>query len=85
MTLSEFQRLVPRAQLLVTMTQGSYLARRWEEEEGPVSLYHVAGAGRDFFVELGYAASRNEIVVLRSFGSAWPLEDYAHYVRLPEW
>lgn len=44
----------------------------------------MAGAGRGFFVELSYAASGNALIVLRSFGSAGPLETYAHQIQLPD-
>ena len=58
---------------------GPHLVRRWEEEDG-VNLYHLPGG---FFVELYYDSHANELVRLRSFSSAVPLEDYAAYVQLP--
>jgi hypothetical protein len=43
-----------------------------------------AGDGRGFFVEVGVDYSQEQPIVLRSFLSSVPLEDYSHYVRLPE-
>jgi hypothetical protein len=65
------------------LSKGTYLALRWEDESG-VNLYHCAGDGRGFFVEVGIDESRGHAVVLRSFVSSGPLEDYTQRVRLPE-
>lgn len=83
MTLAHFQQLSPRAQLLVVVLDGTYLAQRWEAEGG-VNLYHVSDGNRGFFVEVGIDEEADSLVVLRSFHSSGPLEDYAHYVHLPE-
>lgn len=71
-------------QLRYVLERGTYLAQRWEDEGG-VNLYHLPDEGRGFFVEVGIDDGRGQAVVLRSFSSSVPLEDYAHGVRLPEW
>ncbi len=80
MTLYAFNQLPYERQLVAVFATGTFLARRWEEEDG-INLYHLPGG---FFVELYYDTLANELVRLRSFKSAVPLEDYAVYVRLPE-
>jgi hypothetical protein len=65
------------------LTAGTYLAQRWENEGG-VNLYHLSSEGSGFFVEVGYDEATLETIVLRSFSSSVPLEDYTHGVRLPE-
>jgi hypothetical protein len=84
MTLDKFRSLAPRVQVTLALMRGTYLAHRWEDE-GKVSLYYFADGGRGFFVEAGYDESQQRAVVLRSFSSSVPLEDYAHGVQLPEW
>jgi hypothetical protein len=79
-TLYEFNQLPYERQLVAVFDTGTYLARRWEEEDG-INLYHLPSG---FFVELYYDTHRNELVRLRSFSSADPLEDYAASVRLPD-
>ena len=83
MTLTFFRQLSPRAQLLVGLTEGTFLAQRWEDEGG-VNLYHLPDGGRGFFVEVVIDREQERFVVLRSFSSSIPLADYAHYVQLPE-
>ena len=39
-------------QLYWLLHHGTYLAQRWDDESG-VNLYHCAGDGRGFFVEVG--------------------------------
>jgi hypothetical protein len=65
------------------LKHGNYLAQRWDEDGG-INLYHCANEGRGFFVEVGVDDGRGQAVVLRSFVSSVPLEDYSHYVRWPE-
>jgi hypothetical protein len=48
-----------------------------------VGLYHCADEGRGFFVEVGADYGQEQLVVLRSFASSVPLEDYIHCMRLP--
>ncbi|RZK45011.1 MAG: hypothetical protein EOO61_01705 [Hymenobacter sp.] len=74
--------LSPVVQLYRVIHHGTYLAQRWDGESG-VNLYHYADEGRGFFVEVGIDDGRGQAVVLRSFSSSGPLQDYAHVVRLP--
>jgi hypothetical protein len=83
MTLYLFKLLSAEVQLRYVLERGTYLAQRWEDDGG-VNLYHCADGGRGFFVEVGLDDGRGQAVVLRSFVSSVPLEDYAHGVRLPE-
>ena len=80
MTLYEFNQLPYERQLVAVFDTGTFLARRWEEEDG-IGLYYLPGG---FFVELYYNTLANELVRLHSFSGVAPLEDYAMYVRLPE-
>jgi len=82
MSLYAFQLLSPIVQLLWVIKRGTYLAQRWDDESA-VNLYHCAGDGRGFFVEVGIDDGRGRAVVLRSFNDSEALEDYAHGVRLP--
>jgi hypothetical protein len=82
MSLSDFQKLSPVMQLYWVIHHGTFLANRWEQESG-VNLYHCAGDGRGFFVEVGIDDGRGQAIVLRSFIDSEPLEDYAHRVQLP--
>lgn len=83
MTFYAFRLLSPVVQLYWVLRHGTYLAQRWEDEGG-VNLYHVVDEGRGFFVEVGVDDGRGQAIVLRSFVSSVPLEDYAGYVQLPE-
>jgi hypothetical protein len=80
MTLYEFNALPYERQLVHVFDEGTFLARRWEEEDG-INLYHLPG---NFFVELYYDMYANELVRLRSFHSAAPLENYTFSIQLPE-
>jgi hypothetical protein len=71
-------------QLYWVLKYGTFLAKRWEADDDGVSLYHCADEDRDFFVEVGVDYGQEQPIVLRSFVSSVPLEDYSHYVRLPE-
>ena len=83
MSLYTFQLLSPAVQLYWVLKHGTFLAQRWEAEGG-VNLYYCADEGRGFFVEVGYDESKQQAVVLRSFSSSVPLEDYASSMQLPE-
>jgi hypothetical protein len=83
MSLYAFQLLSPVVQLYWVLKHGTHLAQRWDDESGVNHLYHCAGDGRGFFVEVGIEDGRGRAVVLRSFVSSGPLEAYAHGVRLP--
>jgi hypothetical protein len=63
--------------------QARHLPQRWDDESG-VNLYYCADKGRGFFVEVGINDGQGRAVVLRSFVSSVPLDDYAHEVQLPE-
>jgi hypothetical protein len=82
-TLYLFKLLSNEVQLRYVLERGTFLAQRWEDEGG-VNLYYLPDAGRGFFVEVGYDERKQQAIVLRSFVSSEPLEDYSHYVRLPE-
>ncbi|MGI4867589.1 MAG: hypothetical protein ACRYFZ_26955 [Janthinobacterium lividum] len=75
-------------QLFWVIEHGTSLANRWEDGGG--NLYHCAGAGRGFFVEVSIDGGRGWAVVLRSFSDSEALADYAQGVRLrgmkkPRW
>jgi hypothetical protein len=70
-------------QLYWALKYGTFLAKRWEADDERVSLYHCADEGQGFFVEIGIDYGQEQLIVLRSFVSSVPLEDYSHYVRLP--
>lgn len=83
MSFYAFRLLSPVVQLYWVLKHGTYLAQRWDDESG-VNLYHLSDEGRGFFVEVGIDDGRGQAVVLRSFVSSVPLEDYADGMRLPE-
>jgi hypothetical protein len=80
MTLYEFNALPYERQLVHVFDEGTFLARRWKEEDG-INLYHLLGG---FFVEVYYDTHINQIVQLRSFTSVAPLENYMLSIKLPE-
>jgi hypothetical protein len=80
MTLLDFNALPYERQLVHVFDEGTFLARRWEEEDG-INLYHLPGG---FFVELYYDTYANELVRLWSFQNAEPLENYTLSIKLPE-
>jgi hypothetical protein len=82
MSLYAFQQFSPVMQLYWVLHHGTFLANRWDGERG-INLYHCAGDGRGFFVEVGIDDERAQAVVLRSFSSSGPLEEYAQGMRLP--
>jgi hypothetical protein len=84
MNFDAFCLLSPVMQLYWVLRHGTFLAQRWEADDDGVNLYHCADEGRGFFVEVGVDYGQEQPVVLRSFVSSVPLEDYSHYVRLPE-
>jgi hypothetical protein len=53
MTLYQFNALPYERQLVVIFDESTFLARRWEEEDG-VNLYHVAGPQGGLLVEVYY-------------------------------
>jgi len=85
MTLNDFRQCSPFVQLYFVLKYGTYLAQRWEADDEGVSLYHVAESkGRGYFVEVGAADEQGLVIVLRSFVSSVPLEDYSYWIKLPE-
>jgi hypothetical protein len=80
MTLYEFNALPYERQLVAVFDTGTFLARRWEEEDG-INLYHLPGG---VFVEIYYDTHVNQIVQLRSFTCAAPLENYTLNIEMPE-
>ncbi len=84
MTIDTFRLLAPLGQMTHALVRGTYLASRWQEE-GRVMLYYLPDGPSGFFVEIGQDAHQGRAVVVRSFTSAEPLEDYVYGVRLPEW
>jgi hypothetical protein len=83
MTLYQFRCLSSVMQLYWVLKHGTFLAQRWEADDDGINLYHCADEGRGFFVEVGVDDDQEQPVVLRSFVSSVPLEDYAHGVQLP--
>jgi hypothetical protein len=80
MTRYKFNTLPYKRQLVTVFDEGTFLTRRWEEEDG-INLYHLLGG---FLVELYYDIDVNELVRLRHFRSAGPLKNYALGIRLPK-
>jgi hypothetical protein len=79
-----FRLLSPERQLHYAQTRGTYLAQRWDEEIGGVTLYYLPDGGRGFFAEIGIDEEQDCFSVVSSFNSNMSLEDYAQGVRLPE-
>jgi hypothetical protein len=80
MMLYEFNLLPYERQLVAVFNTGTFLARRWEAEDG-INLYLLPGG---VFVEIYYDTHVNQIVQIRSFTSAAPLENYTPSIKLPE-
>ena len=84
MSFYAFRQFSPVMQLYWVLKHGTFLATRWEADDDGVNLYHCADEGRGFFVEVGVDDGQEQPVVLRSFVSSVPLEDYSYGVRLPK-
>lgn len=84
MTLDEFRALSEHDQTAVVYAAGTFVAQRWEEVDEAVLLYRMPG---DFFAELPFDTTRQQVLYPGSFGDGEPkkLEDYALFVRLPGW
>jgi hypothetical protein len=67
-----FRALPFLEQLPLVWAEGTFIARRWEEEDG------------GFFCEVYLNSESLEILRVRTFTSSGPLEDYACYVRLDD-
>jgi hypothetical protein len=83
MTFYAFRLFSPVMQFHWVFKHGTFLANRWDGERG-VNLYHCEDEGRGYFVEVGIDDDLEQAVVLRSFVSSEPLEEYAHGLQLPE-
>lgn len=84
MTLDDFRLCSPSVQLYFVLKYGTYLAQRWEADDEGVSLYHMPEQnGRGYFVEVGAADEQGPVLVLMSFMSSVPLEDYSYWIELP--
>jgi hypothetical protein len=84
MSLYYFSLLSPLIEFYWVLKHDTFLAQRWIADDEGVNLYHVGGTGKGFFVEVCVDNGNGRSVVLRSFVSEVPLEDYSHYIRLPE-
>jgi hypothetical protein len=65
-------------QIPLVWVEGTFIARRWEEEDG-VALYHMEG---DFFCEVYLNPDSLEILEVRAFTDSERLEHYACYITL---
>lgn len=65
-------------QLPLVWTEGTLLAKRWEEEDA-VGLYYLLGS---FFCEVYYEPANYDILRIRCFTSSECLEDYTHNISL---
>jgi len=74
----QFKALQLEEQLAFVWGEGTYLARRFEEENA-VNLYHLG----TFFCEVYYDQQTESIVRLRTFTSIKCLEDYTSSIQLP--
>lgn len=84
MTLQEFQALSEPDQRAAVYAAGTFVARRWQEVDEAVLLYQMPSG---FFAELTCNTTRQQVLYPGSFGADEldKLEDYALFVRLPEW
>jgi hypothetical protein len=74
----EFRLLPFEKQWPLVWSEGTYLARRWEEEDA-VDLYHMAGG---FFAEVYYHGEDNSLLNVDCFTSSTVVEEYAHGIKL---
>jgi hypothetical protein len=80
MTLAEFNARPAEQQLTLVFVEGTFLARRWEEENS-INLYHLPGG---VFAETCYDVQTKAIVLLRSFTSPDLLDAYTVDIELPK-
>jgi hypothetical protein len=73
-----FRALPFEQQLPLVWCEGTFLARRWEEEDA-VALYHMDG---HFFCEVYLEQVNYTVLRLRTFTSLVYLDDYTPYIRL---
>jgi hypothetical protein len=84
-TLHEFNWLSDEVQPACVYSQGTSIARRWDDVHQAVLLYRVPAG---FFVEVNCDVEKNEVPHLFAFEAGSEndlLEDYARFVKLPEW
>ena len=84
MTLQQFQMLPNESQVAAVFAAGTFMATRWQEVDEAVHLYEMPGG---FFAELTYNTTYNKVLYPASFAAndKDKLEDYAMFVRLPDW
>ena len=85
MTTRNFNLLPEKVQLAYVYRRGTYIARRWDDVHQAVLLYQLPGG---LFVELNYDVNENQVTFLFPFeagGEDDRLEDYAMFVKLPDW
>jgi hypothetical protein len=82
MTRYRFSLLSPRAQLLLVLTEGTYLTQCWKNKS-PISFYYLPDEARGSFAEVGFDEQQGDFVVLRSFSTYRLLEAYAEGLPLP--
>ncbi|MDO7874306.1 hypothetical protein Q5H93_06145 [Hymenobacter sp. ASUV-10] len=75
----QFRALNLAEQLAIVLVEGTYLARRYEEEDA-VNLYHLG----TFFCEVYYNQRYESIERTRTFTATRCLEDYAAYISLAD-
>jgi hypothetical protein len=73
-----FRALSLEQQLPLVWQEGTYLARRWKEED-TVALYHMPGG---FFCEVYLDEETGTLLRTRTFTSARCLENYTPYILL---
>lgn len=74
----DFCALPQLQQVPLVWDEGTYLARRWEEEDG-VSLYHMDG---NFFCEVYLNPDSLEILEVRAFTDSERLQEYAYHIQI---
>lgn len=83
MTCNSFQLLPNQAQVTWVLNNGTFLIQRWEEMDC-LNLYYLPDSARGFFAEVGVNHAQDDFVVRRSFSSSKPLQEYAHWISLPQ-
>ncbi|WP_375433850.1 hypothetical protein [uncultured Hymenobacter sp.] len=79
LSFNAFNQLREKTQLTLTLMQGTFLAKRFDEEGNRFSLYYMD----TFFVEVYYDDLIYQAHRCHSFVSTAPLETYLAWIRLP--
>lgn len=79
-THATFRLLSFEQQLPLVWVEGTFVARRWEEEDA-VALYHMDGS---FFCEVFLEQDHYSVVRVESFTGAEGLEPYTLYIDVDE-